>query len=1554
LRIRTASLLKTISFAAAFLHAPHLSAEPRDVQTFLRLPLAFERDGNGADERFVARGPGYTVGVQRGKATIGLAPKEEGASSVVSLEFTRSRSPKAEPGPQLPGKVNYIHGNDPTRWRIGLPTWERVRYPDIYPGIDVVYYGNQQQLEFDLVLKPGADPQAIRMKIGGGSKLSFDDSGALRIGTAGGDDLKIQLPNLYQEVNGKRRSVSGRYLIQGRDEVSFHVDSYDRARPLVIDPTIVYSTLFAGNSNSSSSIGVDSSGNILLAGSTWQTDFPAVNAIQGALAGSEDAFVAKINSAGTALIYSTYLGGSNYDQFKALAIDSAGSAWLTGFTESINFPILNAVQSASSAVQMAVVVKLDKNGVLQFSSYLGGTSYTDGQGIAVDGSGNAYVTGNSSDSTFPTTPGTLPFPAPIDVPAFVTKYSSAGALVYSTLLGGDFFDQANAIAVDSAGNAYVTGYSASSTFAGAPSGGAQPANEGNQDAFVAKLNSNATALLYFTFLGGSGSDQGKSIAVNSSGEAYIGGITGSAGLATPGAAQTVSVGTNSGFIAKLNAAGSAFEYVTYIGGDRADSVASIALDNSGNIYAAGNTNSENFPLADPLQPALPGNGTSLFSSTDSGATWNPSDLNIPGIVSGISVNPAGTSAVVATDTGIYRTVDGGNSWALQSSSATYGYVLARSLASPTIIYTSVCCSPNFFGTNPPAFYKSADDGVTWSYVGFPIGGNLLVDPLDANTIYAFDTPDRFLFNGPNIYKSTDGGVIWNSVDTGIPADVQAMAATSDGTIYAAMSGYGIFRSTNQGSSWTPVNGGLPANASVGLNSLTASGTTVYFASGPVYKTTSASSSWTLASGSVDAVQIAAFSQNPSILYALTEQNTVQQSLNGGTTWSAGGVQLPPPVSGFGSGLFADPGNSARAYFVASINQAAFVSKLNSAGSALLWSTYLGGLHGTSASGLATNSQGSVFVTGSTDGVGFPVTSSALLSGSYPAYITEISDATASCSFAINPATATIPPNSQTLTFDVVAPGDCSWTASVNDSWAFITGGASGIGTGSITLQIDADTDATRPDRAVVLTAGGQNVTITQAGGGCSYALDKASYTVPGVGGAISVVLTATAGCPWTVGNNNAGAITITAGASGTGSATINLTLTPNLTTSERDFSLSVGTTQIQIAQPTSLTSLPLQLITMTPCRVMDTRNSEGPLGGPFLSSGMTRTIPMTASSCGIPANAAAYALNVTVVPRTGTLGYLTVWPAGQAQPLVSTLNSLDGSVLANAAIVPAGTSGSIDAFATDETDLVIDIDGYFVPPNNTGAGLQFFPLTPCRVLDTRNPDGDLGGPFLTAGIVRSFPITSSPCGALPRVPAYSLNVTVVPHGSLGYLTAWPTGQTQPLASTLNSLNGTVLANAAIVPAGDGGSVSFFATNDTDLVVDINGFFAPPELWGFYFYTVNPCRLVDTRHADGTFGSPVMGGQTTRSFALRNASCGLPSSAQAYSLNMTVVPQAPTLGYLSTWPAGGTQPVVSTLNALNGQVVANAAIVPAGAGGAIDVFVTDTAQIVIDTNGYFAP
>jgi hypothetical protein len=274
-------------------------------------------------------------------------------------------------------------------------------------------------------------------------------------------------------------------------------------------------------------------------------------------------------------------------------------------------------------------------------------------------------------------------------------------------------------------------------------------------------------------------------------------------------------------------------------------------------------------------------------------------------------------------------------------------------------------------------------------------------------------------------------------------------------------------------------------------------------------------------------------------------------------------------------------------------------------------------------------------------------------------------------------------------------------------------------------------------------------------------------------------------------------------------------------------------------------------------------------------------------------------------------------------------------------------------YATNDTDLIVDINGYFVPP--ASSSLQFYPLPPCRILDTRNPNGTFGGPSIASGGSRSFPIPSSSCGTPSSAAAYSLNTTVVPHGSLGYLTAWPTGEAQPVVSTLNSLDGMVLANAAIVPAGSGGAVSFFASNTTDLIVDINGYFAAPGAAGLNFYTATPCRLVDTRNPSSPFGGPIVSAGTARTFPLALGSCALPTfpTVQAYSLNLTVVPQGP-LGYLTTWPAGGTQPTVSTLNSPKGDVVANAAIVPAGYVGSIDAFVTNNAHVIVDVNGYFGP
>jgi hypothetical protein len=378
-------------------------------------------------------------------------------------------------------------------------------------------------------------------------------------------------------------------------------------------------------------------------------------------------------------------------------------------------------------------------------------------------------------------------------------------------------------------------------------------------------------------------------------------------------------------------------------------------------------------------------------------------------------------------------------------------------------------------------------------------------------------------------------------------------------------------------------------------------------------------------------------------------------------------------------------------------------------------------------------------------------------------------------------------------------------------------------------------------------------------------------------------------------------------------------------------------------QAAASTTSALQFIPITPCRIADTRKPTGAFGGPELAAAATRTFDVPQSDCGIPSAAAAYSLNVTVVP-VQSLDYLTIWPAGEAQPTVSTLNS-DGRVKANATITPAGTSGGVSVFTSDATQFILDIDGYFLPAGTSTAGLEFYPLPPCRTADTRNPDGALGGPAIAAGTARAFPVQSSDCGIPATAQAYSLNVTAVPHGSLGFLTVWPTGESQPEVSTLNSSTGAVTANAAIVPAGNGGDVSIFASDLADVILDVNGYFAPPATGGLSLYTVSPCRALDTRSGLGAFDG-------TLTVPIHGSTCAPPTTAKAYVLNATVVPSS-SLSYLTLWAAGEAQPDVSTLNASDGAVTSNMAIVPT-ANGSVDAFSTNSTQLLLDLSSYFAP
>ena len=471
-------------------------------------------------------------------------------------------------------------------------------------------------------------------------------------------------------------------------------------------------------------------------------------------------------------------------------------------------------------------------------------------------------------------------------------------------------------------------------------------------------------------------------------------------------------------------------------------------------------------------------------------------------------------------------------------------------------------------------------------------------------------------------------------------------------------------------------------------------------------------------------------------------------------------------------------------------------------------------------------------------------------------------------------------------------------------------------------------------------------TYSGSGSSCGFSLSNSFMNVGVSGGTGSVSISDTNYCTWTA-TSHANWISVSSGASGSDSGVTVFSVDANPSAGTRTGMVTIAGQNFTVTQTGMATPLSpaLRFVPITPCRVADTRSPAGAFGGPSLTARVPRDFAIPSGACGVPGSAQAYSLNVTVIPK-GALQFLTVWPSGQEQPNVSTLNAFDGRIKANAAIVPAGANGAITAFASDDSHLVLDINGYFVPAA-TPSALAFFPTTPCRVVDTRSPNGSLSGPFLPQGTSRNFSILSGSCGLPPEARAYSLNFTVVPRGPLSYLTAWPTGQPQPRVSTLNAPTGTTTANAAIVPVGQNGNISVFSTADTDLIIDSNGYFAPATTGGLSLYTVMPCRVADTRLPPG---SQAIAGTSTVNVAA--SVCGVPSSSRAFVLNATIVPSG-NLGYLSLWPNGQSQPVVSTLNAADGTVQSNMALVPTS-NGSLSVFASHATYLILDVAGYFVP
>jgi hypothetical protein len=696
--VRTESLSQT---------TPKLLTSQQVKESYGKLPLIFEANEGQVDARvkFISRGPVFNLYLTPQEAL--LIIRKDGAKAKKSKNQSANLSLANVPGPiahkekdpalmtmrmnlvganpnaevvgleQQVGKVNYFIGNDPQKWHTDIPTFTRIKQKDVYAGVDLFYYGNERQLEYDFVVAPGANPTAISLDFQDARKTWIDNCGDLILRVAGGE-IRHKKPIVYQETAGLRHTIEGRYIIKGKHQVGFEIAEYDRDKPLTIDPVVIYSTYLGGTAEDLGfGIAVDSAGNAYVTGETTSVDFPTANPAQSGTGGRADVFVSKLNPSGTALLYSTYLGGSGSggDVGYSIAVDNSGNAYVTGYTRSNNFPIRNALQPVSGGGPDAFVAKLNTTGsALVYSTYLGGSAAglgdgDFGYGIAVDAAGNAYVTGETTSINFPTVNPLQPTKAG-GRDAFVSKLNATGtALVYSTYLGGSAYEHGginvdfhstkpgNRIAVDTAGNAYVTGYTWSTDF---PTMNAlQPANRGQADVFVSKLNAAGTALIYSTYLGGSGTagDYAYGIAVDIAGNAYITGNTSSSDFPTANAFQPLKRNREDAFIAKLNPTGTALNYSTFLGGDGSDFAYSITLDGPGNAYVVGETFSTNFPVKNPLQPDLAGandafvaklnsDGSMLIYSTYLGGSAGD---NGAGIAVDTANNACVTGSTISTD-----------------------------------------------------------------------------------------------------------------------------------------------------------------------------------------------------------------------------------------------------------------------------------------------------------------------------------------------------------------------------------------------------------------------------------------------------------------------------------------------------------------------------------------------------------------------------------------------------------------------------------------------------------------------------------------------------------------------------------------------------------------------------------------------------------------------------------------------------------------------------------------------------------------------------------------
>lgn len=559
------------------------------------------------------------------------------------------------------GKVNYLIGNDPKKWKTNIPVFKTIVYKELYKNVDMRFYGNSRQMEYDVIIKPGGNPARVRFSCRGIKNLAVTEKGDMEMHLKDGRLLQKK-PYIYQEIEGKRVEREGAFRVQRAKYKTpnpkqciygFQVASYDKRYPLVIDPVFVYSTYLGGNnSDGGHGIAVDAQGNAYVIGETRSHDFPSISAIFRNKAGdtkTSDIFITKLDASGQ-IVYSTYLGGSDDDIGKGIAVDTSENVCITGGTNSTDFPLSSAIQNNKGGETDAFITKINASGDnLLYSTYLGGDNSDCGQAVALDKTGNAYITGWTYSHNYPVIHAGFGNKAAGARDAFITKINASGnTLIYSLYLGGANHDIGNGIAVDNSGNAYITGSTNSIDF---PTASAllRSYAGGYHDAFITKIHASGNKLLYSTYLGGNNDDVGYNIAVDTSGNAYSTGMTWSTNFPTVSPLYKTIAGNNDAFITKLDASGKEVLYSTYLGGSTYDGGYGIAVDYSGNAYITGVTQSHDFPTTSTTHRKVAGDDDAFMTKLDT--TGSKIMYSIcPGgdnndVGCGIAVDPSGNAYI---------------------------------------------------------------------------------------------------------------------------------------------------------------------------------------------------------------------------------------------------------------------------------------------------------------------------------------------------------------------------------------------------------------------------------------------------------------------------------------------------------------------------------------------------------------------------------------------------------------------------------------------------------------------------------------------------------------------------------------------------------------------------------------------------------------------------------------------------------------------------------------------------------------------------------------------